>query len=149
MRKINFYIVVFLLSFVCQAQKFPKSIQPQGLDWLPNIEEVKAGAILVPENHDNPDSKQIKITYIVLKAKDSISAAFPMIFFSGGPGGNSLSQRMVGFLLEHPMRNERDIILFDQRGIGHSSALPDMSFEAFDIMAQDADEKEELALTET
>ncbi|MGB5204550.1 alpha/beta fold hydrolase [Eudoraea sp.] len=146
MRKINFYIVVFLLTFVCQAQKYPKSIQPQGLDWLPEGKDVQAGAILVPENHDNPDGKQIQITYIVLKAKDSISAAFPMIFFSGGPGGNSLSQGMVGFLLEHPMRNERDIILFDQRGIGYSSALPDMSFDAFDIMAQDADEEEELVL---
>ncbi|MGB5387834.1 MAG: alpha/beta fold hydrolase [Eudoraea sp.] len=149
MRKINFYIVVFLLTFVCQSQEYQKTVKPDGLDWLPDSRDVQSGAILVPENHDNPDGKQIQITYIVLKAKDSISAAFPMIFFSGGPGGNTLNQGMVGFLLEHPMRNERDIILFDQRGIGYSSALPDMSFDAFDIMAQDADEKEELALTES
>ena len=146
MRKIILFLSLFLIALVCKAQNDPVSIKPVGLDWLPEREDVQAGAILVPENHDEPDGKQIQITYIVLKAKDSISAAFPMIFFSGGPGGNSLSQGMVGFLLEHPMRNERDIILFDQRGIGYSSALPDMSFDAFDIMAKDADEEEELVL---
>jgi len=147
MRKINFYIVVFLVAVACQTQNNIVSVEPVGLDWLPDSDEVKAGAILVPENHDKPDGKKIQITYIVLKAKDTVSQEFPMIFFSGGPGGNSLSQPMVGFLLEHTMRNERDIILFDQRGIGYSSALPDMSFDAFDIMAEDANEEEELALT--
>ncbi|MGB5482359.1 MAG: alpha/beta fold hydrolase [Eudoraea sp.] len=146
MRKIILYLSLFLIALVCKAQNEPVFINPSGLDWLPEREDVQAGAILVPENHDEPDGKQIQITYIILKAKDSISAAFPMIFFSGGPGGNSLSQGMVGFLLDHPMRNERDIILFDQRGIGYSSALPDMSFDAFDIMAKDADEEEELVL---
>ena len=146
MRKIILYLSLLLVALVCQAQNEPVFINPSGLDWLPEREDVQAGAILVPENHDEPNGKQIQITYIVLKAKDSISDAFPMIFFSGGPGGNSLSQGMVGFLLEHPMRNERDIILFDQRGIGYSSALPDMSFDAFDILAKDADEEEELVL---
>lgn len=146
MRKTILFLSLLLIAFACKAQNEPVFINPSGLDWLPEREDVQAGAILVPENHDEPDGKQIQITYIVLKAKDSISAAFPMIFFSGGPGGNSLSQGMVGFLLDHPMRNERDIILFDQRGIGYSSALPDMSFDAFDIMAKDADEEEELVL---
>ncbi len=149
MRNIILYISLFLAALVCRAQNEPVYINPSGLDWLPEREDVQTGAILVPENHDEPKGKQIQITYIVLKAKDTISTAFPMIFFSGGPGGNSLSQGMIGFLLEHPMRNERDIILFDQRGIGYSSALPDMSFDAFDIMAKDADEEEELALTES
>ena len=145
MRKLILFVLL-LVAFVCKAQNEPVLVNLTGLDWLPDGEEVRAGAILVPENHDEPKGKQIQITYIILKAKDTISAAFPMIFFSGGPGGNSLSQGMVGFLLEHPLRNERDIILFDQRGIGYSSALPDMSFDAFDILAKDADEEEELVL---
>ena len=70
-----------------------------------------------------------------------------MIFFSGGPGGNTLDLGLVTFLLEQPIRNQRDIILFDQRGIGYSSALPDMSFASFDIMAKDANEAQELEMT--
>lgn len=148
MRKIGFYIVAFLIVISCQTQTNIVSVEPEGLDWLPESEEFKAGAILVPENHDNPDGKKIQITYIVIKAKDTLSSSeYPMIFFSGGPGGNTLSPGMIQFLKEHPLRNERDIILFDQRGIGYSSAMPDMSFDAFIIMAEDANEEEELALT--
>ena len=54
---------------------------------------------------------------------------------------------MVKFLLIDPISEKGDIILFDQRGIGYSSALPDMSLAAFDIMAKDADEAGELELT--
>jgi pimeloyl-ACP methyl ester carboxylesterase len=147
MRKISFYITLFLIAIACQTQNNIVSVEPEGLDWLPNSEEFKAGAILVPENHDNPDGKKIQITYIVIKAKDTLSKEFPMIFFSGGPGGNTLGPGMIQFLKEHPLRNNRDIILFDQRGIGYSSAMPDMSFDAFNIMAEDANEEKELALT--
>ncbi len=147
MRKIILFVALFLFAIVCKAQNDAVPTVPTGINWLPEGENVRAGAILVPENHDEPEGRQIQISYIVIKAKDSISAEYPMIFFSGGPGGNSLNQGMIGFLLEHLMRKNRDIILFDQRGIGYSSGLPDMSFAAFDIMAKDADEKEELALT--
>ncbi|MCJ7467556.1 MAG: alpha/beta hydrolase [Maribacter sp.] len=145
MRKITYYVLLFIIS--CQVLKSQVPIEADTLDWLPKREDVLAGAILVPENHDAPEGKKIRITYVILKAKDTVSSNYPMIFFSGGPGGNTLNEGMVGFLLEHPLRAARDIILFDQRGIGYSSALPDMSFDAFDIMAKDADEEEELALS--
>lgn len=145
MRKITYYVFLFIIS--CHFLKSQVPIEADTLDWLPETEDVLAGAILVPENHDAPDGKKIRITYVILKARDTLSSNYPMIFFSGGPGGNTLNEGMVGFLLEHPMLMDRDIILFDQRGIGYSSALPDMSFEAFDIMAKDANEEEELELT--
>jgi pimeloyl-ACP methyl ester carboxylesterase len=145
MSKIAFY--AFLFIFSCQALKSQVPIEVDFFDWLPVREDVKGGAILVPENHNDPEGKKITIAYVILKAKDTVGSNYPMIFFSGGPGGNTLSEGMVGFLLEHPLRNARDVILFDQRGIGYSSALPNMSDEAFDILAKDADEQEELELT--
>ncbi|MFC2087794.1 alpha/beta fold hydrolase [Bacteroidota bacterium] len=146
MKKINNYIFLFIFIIGCQAEKNQVSIKLDTLDWLPERKDVQAGAILVPENHDDPDGKKIQITYIVLKAKDANSTAFPLIFFSGGPGENTISQGMVNFALDDPTRDERDIILFDQRGIGYSSALPDMSLSSFDIMTRNTTEKEELAL---
>ena len=136
-----------LLSICCLAAcAQPQTTIPEGMDWLPNRPDVQAGSIWVPENHDDPEGKEIQIAYVVLKAKDTMSQHYPLIFFSGGPGGNSLVPGMVNFVLEQPMREQRDIILFDQRGIGYSSPLPDMSFESFNIMAKDANEAEELAL---
>jgi len=147
MKKLIYYAILFIFIIGCQANKTANIIETDhSIDWLPEKEDVQAGAILVPENHDDSNGKKIKITYIVLKAKDTASTAFPMIYFSGGPGGNTLGQDMVNFLLKQPIRNERDIILFDQRGIGYSSALPNMSSDSFDIMAKDANEEEELRL---
>ena len=149
MRKVNYCVLLLLIFIVgCQANKTNTIIQIEhSIDWLPDRKDIQAGTIMVPENHEDPDGKKIKITYIVLKAKDTSSVAFPMIYFSGGPGGNSLGKGFMNYLLEQPTRNERDIILFDQRGIGYSSALPDMSSGSFDIMAKDANEEEEKVLT--
>ena len=116
-------------------------------DWLLSDPQIEAGFIQVPENHDDPAGKAIRIAYAVLKAKDRTPDAYPMVFFSGGPGGNTLDQGLVGFLKSHPFLEQRDIILFDQRGIGYSSALPDMSFDSFGILARDATAEEELELT--
>ena len=146
MRKFHNYVLLFIFIIGCLNLKSQDLINLDNLDWLPDREDVQAGAILVPENHDDMDGKKIQITYIVLKTKDTTSSAFPMIFFSGGPGGNTLKPGLVNFLLEGPMGGERDVILFDQRGIGYSSALPDMSFDAFNIMAEDANEEEELVM---
>lgn len=145
MNKISFY--VFLFIFSCNALNSQVPIEVDFFDWLPKSEDVLSGAILVPENHDEPDGKKITIAYVILEAKDTVTSNYPLIFFSGGPGGSPLNEGTVGYLLEHPLRVDRDIILFDQRGIGHSSALPNMSADAFDILAKDADEKEELVLT--
>ena len=145
MRKINYCLLLLLIFTVGCQTNLPNTIIQidHSVDWLPERKDVQAGTILVPENHDDPDGKKIKITYIILKAKDTTSLAFPIIRLSGGPGGNSLGKGILNYMLEQPIRDERDIILFDQRGIGYSSALPDMSPRSFDIMAKNANEEEE------
>ena len=118
------------------------------MHWANEHPELIPGAILVPENHDDPAGKKITISYLIAKAKDSTSNKYPIIFFAGGPGGNSLDPAVLDFLKDDPLLEQRDLIMFDQRGIGYSSALPDMSMKSFDIMAADADEARELELTE-
>lgn len=133
-----------MIPLIVAAQKNEMSGIP---DWLDGKQGLEAGVLMVPENHDDPKGKKIQITYAVLKAKDSTSGAYPMIYFTGGPGGNGLNKGTVDFLMGHAFVEQRDFILFDQRGIGYSSGLPDMSFDSFKIMAMDADPEEELALT--
>lgn len=147
MKKICHYILFFSFIVGCQTNKSDLITQiDHSINWLPERNDVQAGAILVPENHNEPDGKKIQITYVVIKSKDSSSNAFPVIRFSGGPGGNSLLKNSINNMLDDPLRDERDIILFDQRGIGYSSALPDMSRGVFDIMSRDANEEEEMVL---
>jgi pimeloyl-ACP methyl ester carboxylesterase len=56
---------------------------------------------------------------------------------------------MVDFLQKHPFLEDRDFILFDQRGIGYSSSLPDMSMDTFLVMAADADPERERSLMDS
>ena len=117
------------------------------LSWTSDNPRFISGKIDVPENHDEPDGKMIEIAYVVIKAKDTTSNFHPIVLFSGGPGGNTIGQGTAQFLSDHPFTEKQDFILFDQRGIGHSSPMPDMSFDSFKIMAKDATEEEELQLT--
>ncbi len=116
-------------------------------EWIANDGQITSGLLSVPENHDDPDGTKIQIAYAVVKGKDPATAGPPMIFFSVGPGGTTLNQGLVGFIKQHPFLEDRDIILFDQRGIGYSSPLPDMSFDSFRILAADASPEEEQQLT--
>jgi len=149
----HLFILIFLVHVSCGQSNSSKIVSTiveadHGIEWLPDRADIQAGAIMVPENHDDPDGKKIQITYVIIKAKDTTSAEFPIIYFSGGPGGKQIDQIQdaIDFIMKLPIREKRDMILFDQRGIGYSSALPDMSFGSFDIMAKDAAEDEELEL---
>ena len=119
---------------------------PDIMELLPDDKRIEGGFLEVPENHYDQESRKIQIAYVIVKSQDPTSDAYPMILFSGGPGGNTLDTGMVKFMLQFPLTANRDLILFDQRGIGYSSPLPDMGFESFDILAANANEAEELEL---
>lgn len=107
------------------------------------------GYITVPEDHNQPDGKKIQIAYVVLRAKNADSQAYPVIYLSGGPGASALSEKAVGQWYDDPFRATRDVILLDQRGIGYSSALPNMHQELHAIMAKDLNEEDERSMIES
>lgn len=146
MRKYRCSLALFFFCLAyLSAQDSKTPVLP---DWLTQDDEIRAGLITVPENHQDPKGRTIHIAYAVLKSKKPKPNAPPLIFFSGGPGGQTINRGMVGFLKEHVFLEDRDIILFDQRGIGYSSALPDMSYASFHILAADASPEEEMQLTQ-
>lgn len=97
------------------------------------VYETVDGILKVPENRDNPNSRALNLVYKVLKAKDSTSDKAPIVFLQGGPGGATLV--MEEMWKNHPLRDDRDIVLMDQRGTGESEANCTELYEAlFDIM---------------
>jgi len=107
---------------------------------------IECGTVQVPENHNKPDGKKITISYVLLKAKNQTLSPYPMMYFSGGPGGRTLTENSILHWMKSPIGEERDIILFDQRGVGYSSALPNMNNEIFNILVQDVAQENELDL---
>ncbi len=94
------------------------------------------GILEVPENRENPNSRTLKLVYKVLKAKDSAAGKAPIVYLQGGPGAATLI--MEDFWKNHSLRNDRDIVLMDQRGTGASEAnCTDLGDAFFEIMRQD------------
>lgn len=82
----------------------------------------KAARLIVPEDPAKPDGAKVDLAVFMLPATSPKPGA-PIIYLHGGPGGSSLEH------LESPdfralfdaMRQQGDVIMFDQRGCGKST----------------------------
>jgi pimeloyl-ACP methyl ester carboxylesterase len=100
-------------------------------------ETVKCGFVIVPEDHYGFDGRTIKLAVAIFKAQAKNPQPDPMIFLSGGPGEKTVVH--VAPLAEHlsTFNRERDIIFFDQRGVGSSEPAlecPEFVEALFDIL---------------
>jgi pimeloyl-ACP methyl ester carboxylesterase len=87
-------------------------------------ETITCGILTVPENYDEPDGRQIDITYAVLHSHSLSPAPDPIIDLRGGPGGTIVGEFMeVRAQLYDSLRRTRDVVLFDQRGTKYSNEL--------------------------
>ncbi len=86
-------------------------------------DRLRCGYINVPENYAKPDGTQIQIHYLVLPA---IKSSFPkeaLLAIAGGPGQSAI-ENAAGFeRMFTKVRQQRDILLIDQRGTGQSNQL--------------------------
>ena len=102
------------------------------LDIAPNTE---FGYITVPENYNNPSSRNLEIAYVILKTEHTEFKDDPVLIFQGGWGLPMTD--LAKQYLRMPLLQERDVILYDYRGTGFSTRLPcqDLGKEAWvDLM---------------
>ena len=109
------------------------------------VKGVKCGYLTVPEDHSKPMGKSIRIAFAIFKSKNKNPDAIPVIYLTGGPGGRSLDT--PDRWRDHVLRQVGDLIVVEQRGIGLSGALPDISETFIDIIAADASSEEEKEIT--
>lgn len=117
-----------LLTFLACSLFIVHFLPSQSIEWadcfvkdchsLKNAEHIDFGYLQVPEDHTSPDGKQFKLAFAVLRAKIEASHSDPVLYLSGGPGIGALQD--IANWENHFLRNERDIILVDFRGIGYS-----------------------------
>lgn len=88
---------------------------------VPRGYDPECGYLIVPENRSRPDTRQIRLHVGIFRNRTGTPNADPVIKLSGGPGSSGLNT--TGYLLSTGMDallEQRDFIVFDQRGTGYS-----------------------------
>jgi pimeloyl-ACP methyl ester carboxylesterase len=90
-------------------------------------ETVECGHLIVPEDRADPDSRDIRLAVAIFRHPDGAPEPDPIIYLEGGPGGSPLKVRVPNFDASFGpiFAANRDIILFDQRGVGFSEPALD------------------------
>jgi pimeloyl-ACP methyl ester carboxylesterase len=88
--------------------------------------EVQCGYLTVAENRKGASAAErgaLQLAVGIFKAGGPSSSAPPLLYLDGGPGGPALDDVMGNWPLFQAVALHGDLIVFDQRGTGHSRPL--------------------------
>lgn len=144
-RTIILAIVFNILSFtIVNAQSIRKEERESP---FPNSkflvgENIQWGNLIVPENWESLKG-EVKIAYAVLNNKKSKNNFEAVVFIQGGPGASGTET--IWQWVNHPIREYKDIILFDIRGTGLSEPrlCPDLGKKILEILSKNQKEEED------
>ena len=121
---------------VCQIR------EPQGVI-------VQCGNLVVPEIRTDPDSRMIKLHVMVFGTASRDPAPDPLLYLAGGPGSSIVETSLYQLPFFLRFLEERDVIVFDQRGVGASEPAldcPEDTDAVFATLDQHLTTEEERAL---
>jgi pimeloyl-ACP methyl ester carboxylesterase len=118
------FLALFLLLFYCNANtQGIGSIEKtdcflNDCTFLEKSPGVEFGYITVPEDYTKPNGNLLKIAFAIIKARVPEPKRDAVIIFQGG-WGTKLLDDLRGYIDHYPVK-DRDLILYDYRGIGYS-----------------------------
>jgi pimeloyl-ACP methyl ester carboxylesterase len=91
---------------------------------LPGVPQpARCGVLEVPENPNRPAGRQLKVGVAVIPAIGRQPRPDPIAVLMGGPGEDAIGSAEIYATKLARLRQDRDILLVDQRGTGRSAAL--------------------------
>jgi len=81
---------------------------------VPEDADLECGYLVAPENYAEPDGRIVRMPYVILHSTGPNPDPTPLLYTAGGPGYSSMST--VGGWAQSPLLEDRDIIIFEQRG---------------------------------
>lgn len=87
---------------------------------LPQGAPVKCGFVNVPEDHKHPLAGTIRLALVIVEDRSPEHQPDPVILLSGGPGEEIVANALNLIPTLDAMHPNRDLIIFDQRGVGLS-----------------------------
>jgi pimeloyl-ACP methyl ester carboxylesterase len=115
---------------------------------VPQGAPVECGFVIVPEDHNNPAGPTIRIALAILRDQSLAHKSDPVILLAGGPGEKVMANALDFMGIFAPTVPNRDLIFFDQRGVGLSEPAlecPELEQTLFDML--DETDPEEVAKT--
>ncbi|RUO62527.1 alpha/beta hydrolase [Pseudidiomarina insulisalsae] len=116
-----------LITLNVQAQEAPthstKALQQQQCYLKDISEQLRCGTLTVPENYAEPEGRSIDIHFAVLPAISENKKPDPLVILAGGPGQAATELAAMINRIFQTVRQQRDILLIDQRGTGKSAPL--------------------------
>ena len=77
--------------------------------------DLRTGYLVVPERRfPAQGARLVRLPFIIMKSRSASPRPDPVLFTAGGPGGSTLG--MARNRQRHPLLEDRDVILFEQRG---------------------------------
>lgn len=121
-------------ALTVSASNYSPTVTPCPLGLPPTEvpgETVTCGYVTLPENYELPNGRQVELSYAVLHSRNERPLPDPVVFLHGGPGSslidsldNAINADFDPSLgLYEPLRQTRDVVLFDQRGSKFSNRL--------------------------
>lgn len=104
---------------------------------VPEDAAVECGFVVVPEDHNAPTGPTIRLAVTVLKDQSEEHQPDPVILLSGGPGEKTVANVPALAQVLAPIHPNRDLIVFDQRGVGLSEPAlecPEFVQALFDLL---------------
>jgi pimeloyl-ACP methyl ester carboxylesterase len=109
-------------------------VEPVGHIAIGFDDDTRCGWLSVPEQHANPAGPKIELGVVVLTATGNNPRPDPLFMAQGGPGGSTIDA-YAAVMRDNPIRRQRDIVLFDQRGTRNSR--PDLACPELDQLTLD------------
>ena len=106
---------------------------------------VDCGELVVPEDRAKPDGRRISLAVARIHSRDPHPAPDPVVEVTGGPGVGSLTD--LARFASLPLVDHRDLILWDQRGTGHST--PKLSCPGADLADRTSDATQQQVTIDT
>jgi pimeloyl-ACP methyl ester carboxylesterase len=88
---------------------------------VPSGYSPECGYLVLPENRTRSDSPLIRLHVAIFRNRSGVPVSDPVVHLAGGPGSSSLE--VANYMLRQGLDailDQRDFILFDQRGTGYS-----------------------------
>lgn len=87
--------------------------------YVPAYAGMSCGHLTVPENRYDAKDGDVVLTVGILHSDSPNPRPDPVVYLDGGPGGSGIDK--LGLFLEHPILEDRDVILLGQRGTRYSA----------------------------